>query len=213
MRIAVITCDAYTDVVGPFAALFDKFWPGCPYPVEFHSESFTGETWCSVVARTAREANGEALLLMQDDFWLTAEPQDHLILRALGLLTKMKAGCVRLYPCPGANDEIGDEYYGSVTRGTVGRTSLQASVWDPHYLREIAVNSMSTTGEAGDLENIGGSYADALPEPVLAFKRERRPWPMEYLCSAVSRGLWNPDAIKLCQQYGIELDRSMRGVA
>lgn len=213
MRVAVITCEAYSDAWKPFSALFDKFWPDCPYPLTIHSEAYQGEPWCSVVARCAKEAGTDPVLMMLEDFFLTAPVQQDLVAHGLNLLDALGAGCVRLYPSPGANDECGDPYFGTVTPGTVNRISCQAAIWNPSYLYDIAVHSMSTTSEAGDFENLGTPYSNTKPQPVLAFKAEVKPWPMNYLCSAISRGLWDPNAIKLCETNGIEIDRSRRPVA
>lgn len=212
MRIAVITCEKYSDCWDPFLALFRKFWPDCPYPVAFHKEQNAGDTWCSVVRRCAQEAGDDPILLMQEDFWLNKPVGQAVVAHALELLKSRAAGVVRLYPSPGGTEDIGDSYFAAVPRGTRYRISCHASVWRPGYLDEIARGAMWTTGEAGDFENLGSPYADALPQEVLAFKYELQPWPVDYIASAVGRGKWNPDAIRLCEEHGIPLDRSMRPV-
>lgn len=211
MRIAVITCEAYRDAWKPFIALFAKFWPDCPYDLHFESDPLR-ESWCHVVLRVARQSD-EPVLILQEDFFFSAPVEQSLIEHGLCLLTTENAGCVRLYPCPGGTEDIGDPYYAAIPRGATHRISCMAAIWNPAYLYEITRHAMWTTAEAGDFENLGTPYSHQRPEPVLAFKRELKPWPMDYLASAISRGLWNPDAIRLCDQYGIELDRSMRPVA
>lgn len=211
MRIAVITCDAYKDAIPPFKELFDKFWPDCPYSVSIYSEAFTGEAWCAVVKRCAEEAN-EPILMMQDDAWLTAPVEGHLVKRGLELLESQNAGCVRLYPSPGGTVDFADEHFALVPKGTVNRISCMPAIWTAHYLYEIARRSYWTTGEAGDFENLGTPASDDMTEPVLAFKRDATPWPMQIL-NAIARRMWNPDAIRLCQQYGIPVDRSKRLVS
>lgn len=210
MRIALITCEKYRDCWSPFIDLFRKFWPDCPYPVTFYSDNYT-ESWCSVVLRCANES-GEPVLILQEDFLLLATVRQDVVAHGLELLESRNAGMVRLYPSPGGTEDIGDTYFAGVPRGTRYRISCQASIWNPEYLAEITSRSMSTTSEAGDFENIGGPEGDSLPQEVLSFKRELTPWPLEYLASAIVRGQWNPDAIRLCETHGIPLDRTMRQV-
>lgn len=218
MRIAVITCYAFRDTWTPFRLLFQKFWPACPYPWEFysddHGERFGfGESWCSVVARCAKDAGNDAILLLLDDYFLTAPVQQHLVEHGLKQLGEMNAGCVRLYPMPGGVEWYGDPYFKLVPHGSPNRISCQAAIWNPHYLYKVAMGSTTTTSEAGDFENLGSPFAESLTEPVLAFDRQTHPWPMDYLCSAISRGKWEPAAIDLCKLHEITLDRSMREVA
>lgn len=211
MKIAVITCRAYSDAWQPFTQLFYKFWPDCPYELGIYHDR-PGETWCSVIARTALDSS-EELLILQEDFFLTAPTQQSLVEHGLKLLNETGAGCVRLYPCPGGIKEFGDPYFAIVPRGTRFRISCQAGIWNKDFLYRVACGSMSTTGEAGDFENLGSLFADELQPEVLAFKREITPWPVQYLASAITRGQWNPDAIRLCEEHGIPLDRSQRSVA
>lgn len=213
MRIAVITCDAYRDAWLPFIQLFNRFWPDCPYPAHFEGDRYSGETWCSVVRRVAESSPDEPILILQEDFFFTAPVEAPLIGYAHFLLDLKEAGCVRLYPCPGGTEDIGDPHFAEVGYKTPNRISCQAALWNPEYLYDIATHSMYTTATAGDFENLGTIYSNERPEPILAFKREQKPWPMEYLSSAISRGQWNPDAIRLCERYGIPLDRSRRPVA
>lgn len=212
MRIAVITCTAYKDAWQPFRALFAKFWPDCPYDLQFWPDRH-GETWCSVVMRCAEAWSDQPILMLMEDFYLTDPVEMSLVRHGLFQLANEKAGCVRLYPCPGGTEDYGDPFYAIVPRGSVGRISCQAAIWNPAFLYDVARGAMRTTGTAGDFENLGTPAADELDAPVLAFKRELTPWPMQYLASAISRGLWEPDAIRLCEKHGIPLDRSMREIA
>lgn len=147
-------------------------------------------------------------MVFQEDFFLNAPVNQPLIDHALKLMERDNVGAVRLYPCPGANEEIGDPYFGRVTRHTAYRTSCQATIWKPGYLHAIA----SRFNTPSEFELQGSAWASShLPAEVLAFKRDVQPWPIEYLCSAIGRGLWSQDAKKLCDTHGIEVDWSFRG--
>lgn len=220
-----MSCCAYRDTWSPFFALLRTFWRECPYPLWLLTDHVSpshipfpeninihtygdGVSWTAGLADGAWWTGSDPILLMQDDFYLTDRVRPELIERALEQLEIQKAGGVRLYPCPGATADYGDPHFGIVDRGTPYRTSCQATIWNPDYLRDIALHAKGTPA---DFEIKGSRYAsDHLPQEMLAFKREVAPWPLQYLCSAISRGRWNPDAKRLCEEFGIEADWSKR---
>lgn len=220
MRLVVASCHAYRDTWLPFKKLVDHFWPNHPsitllsdytsYPLDEHPFDwafYSKGSWCQILRNFIIESPKEIILLFQDDFFLSAPVNKFLIERGIDELRKRGAGCVRLYPCPGGISEYGDEHFAEIPRGTEYRISCQAALWDSSYLKEIARVGDTPT----DFELKGTPYSNDLLNPVLAFKRDVKPWPLEYLCSAVSRGEWNPDAKKLCESVGInDVDWTMR---
>jgi hypothetical protein len=167
-------------------------------------------TWSEILADYAAGLADEPCMLFQEDFLLTAPVRWALMEYALDLMETMPVGCIRLYPCPGGIEDNGDPYFAVVPRGTPYRISCQVAIWHPQFLYSVA--SRFKTPAQFELE--GSIFSDSLPDEVLAFKRDVRPWPLEYLCSAISRGKWNPDAKKLCDFYEIEgVDWTMRPFA
>lgn len=226
-HVVVISCWNYRDAWRPFFELFQKFWPECPYdrtlitdapegailaqfPIGWATSAYpTCTSWCEVLSAFAFNIDrGDRLpiLLFQEDFFLTAPVRQELVEHGLQQMAERDAACVRLYPCPGSDADYGDPYFGIVNRGTPYRTSCQAAFWRPRHLYEIA-KWFQTPSE---FETSGTTLSEDLPSDVLAFKRDMQPWPMEYLCSAISRGKWNPDAKRLCDTLGIEVDWSAR---
>lgn len=209
MRVAVASCVAYSDCWSPFLKLFRKFWPDCPYEVLFITDKDNpGQSWCSVVAEFAAYQK-QPILLTQEDLLLSAPVQSHLIEHALHQMKTQNAAMVRLYPCPGSNEDYGDSHFGRISKGTMYRVSCMASIWNPVILHEIA----SHFNTPAEFELEGSKLSDQFDEPFLAFKREVHPWPLENYCSAISRGKWEPDAVKFCEQNGISVDLSMREMA
>lgn len=227
MKVVMVSCWAYRDAWGAYMALFRRFWKDCPYTLIIATDECgtdydfryvvpdseiqaygKGKSWCEIVSQVAANVD-DNLLLMQEDFFLNQTVKQDLVVEALAHLVYRKAGMVRLYPCPGAEGDSINAHYGIVPRGTQYRTSCQASIWNPLYLYAIA-NGLESPA---DFEIEGTKRSESLPNEVLAFKREVEPWPMEYLCSAISRGKWNPDAKKLCDYYDIAVDWSLREFA
>lgn len=225
MRLAVVTCNAYLDAVSPFLSLLSKFWPDHP-PVwlvtdeippkaieqRCHGGVFvypgkSPSSWCVRLAAFANLCNAP-VMIAQEDFWLNAPVHTDLIDHALEQMHNRNAGVVRLYPCPGANEDYGDAQVGLVKPHTDYRASLQLSVWQPRYLHAIATQCQTPS----DFEIGGSRYASTyLKEDVLAWKRDATPYPVSYLVSAIGRGLYSQDAKRLCDREGIEMDVSRRG--
>jgi hypothetical protein len=151
----------------------------------------------------------EPILMFQEDFFLTETIRTWIIQRALLEFRRLNAGCVRLYPMPGADGEYGNSEFGCIPAGTPYRISCQAAIWDPQYLANIC----EVGGMAMHFEINGSNFSNTLPQPVLGWKRDVKPWPLEYICSAISAGRWDPNAKKLCDSLGIEADFSMRAFA
>lgn len=219
MRVAVISCDAYADTWLPFVELLNHFWPTHP-PVTLITDKleavppsgyesvfvYDSPSWCAILRAYAFQCD-EPVCLFLDDFFLTAPVQEPLIERGLEQMQATGAGCVRLYPCPGGEEEYGDPHFALVPRGTRYRISLQVGIWRPSYLVAVAAGF----DNPWDFEIQGSAVSDELPPPVLAFKRAVQPWPVEYLVSAIGRSLWSPAAKTLCDSLHIEADWTMRG--
>jgi hypothetical protein len=226
MRIAVISCAAYSDAWHPFFELLKLFWPNHP-PTTLITDEVLGlqesggadsvfieqgkgqSSWGPRLGVFASQCANDPIVLFQEDFLLNAPVLTHLVDYGLAQMIKKNAGCCRLYPCPGADFDYGDPYFGLVKPYTPYRISCQVAIWRPDYLEDIARGSLGPS----DFEIFGTQYASTrLTDPVLAWKRETEPWPMRYLCSAIGRGLWSQDAKRLCEKYGIEVDWSRRGI-
>lgn len=204
----MVTCDAYNDTWEPFRILFEKFWPGQRYDII--SDSGGKKTWCESIIEYCGTVK-EPFLLLFDDFFLSGPVNVALIQRGFDIARRDNVGAVRLYPCPGANEDVyGSIYYGRVTRYSEYRNSTMPTVWNPGYLSQIA----SRFQTPWEFEIKGSPWASQhLPAEVWAFKREISPWPIEIIATAITRGRWNKSALEFLASHGIEVDRSMREIA
>lgn len=215
MRVVVTSCYNYRDTWNPFLELFRKFYGGELYlltdqtdyrnwPKGVHVAIIPGN-WGSMLAEFARTSK-EPLVMFLDDFFLNSPVQHHLIDEGLNQMKQEGAGCVRLYPCPGSDEDYGHPLYGKVAKGQSYRISTMPAIWNPGYLAKIA--ELAPT--AWDFEIDGSVRSNDLPEPVLAFKRDVQPWPLEFLCTGITRGKWNKDALELFKKHDIQVDMSLR---
>lgn len=193
----------------PFAELLKKFWPDCPYPVEWWTDEGTpGASWCEVLLKHSQNSD-DRVLLMLEDFLLTEPVHQELIAEALLLAHHENADLVRLFPMPGADGESINDRFGVITKQAEYRISAQTAIWKENYLRQIA----SQFNDAWEFETEGTKFSRTIPGHLLSFRRGSGPWPISHLCSGISRGKWNPDALKLFEQHGIDVDLSLREVA
>lgn len=220
MKLVMITCAAYSDAWSPFFGLLEKFWPDHP-PVTLLTDAIPSDydppkgvtvfktgrigdrrSWCERLAEFAR-TQVEPFLLMQEDFFLTANVKAELIAAARAQLGPLIGG-VRVYPCPGGGLPLSSDVRVGVA-GQSYRISCQATIWDPVFL----VDLLETIGKgtAADFELKGSRLCR---RAILAWMRECKPWPIEYLCTAIQRGEWMADARGFCEGHDIVVDWTRR---
>lgn len=236
MRVAMMSCWDYRDAWRPFLELLKHFWPGlnritlvidkAPESQEldrlledfqnldvYQAPHEMSENWCQVATAYANQLISEdvdGVLMLQEDFFLNSLVNEQEVLRAYLLLQKYRADAIRLYPCPGADEplEEGERVFGKVAVKADYLVSCQASIWKPSFLKTIT-SEFKTPWE---FEINGTQMARAMGAKVLSvFREAERPWPIEYVCTAIVRGKWLPAAKNLCDSLSIKADFSKRG--
>lgn len=229
MKVVVFSCAAYSDAWGPFFTLFRKYWPDCPYPVWLVTDTmiskptagwldsrniftYKNPSWNEIMVQFTAAYPDEPIMMFQEDYFLTSQVSNFQVGRAEWFLNMRRASCVRLYPCPGGDIEIGDPCYALIATEAPYRVSTQVAIWRPGVLNAIA----SATKTPWEFEINGTKLLrSAEPSPELthgfyAWKREVHPWPIEYICTAIVRGVWQYNAVEYCRAQGIEIDTSRR---
>lgn len=221
MDIVVASCVKYSDAWGPFVALFRRFWPSCPYRLILLTDGLdrqwngdrvinlgADQWWSKNLEIGLSGLHSDHVLLMQEDFFLSGPVDEAFIHARMHLLQQDPAiVCFRLMPCPGSDISL-DNDFGAIAQDAPYRVSCQAAIWRREFLCWL----LSQTRDCADFELNGTKLTRDLPETFLSVCRDRIPWPLPYLVSAISRGVWNPDAIALCQKFKIPIDLSKRPV-
>lgn len=215
MRIVVVSCDRYSDLWEPWWKLFKKFWPDCPWPVtlvtdyaekvnRFRRYKFSdvrtmrpgpasADEWGSILREALSEMTDEKILLVQEDFLLSGRVDNEVVRCAI---ERNDANCIRLMPCPGP-DFAYSRFFGRIADDAPYRVSCQAAVWDRLHLIGLLKDVTSPADfELKPGRDTGGYY--------LSVYRENY-WPFPYINSAISRGEWDPNALKLCSENGIKV--------
>jgi hypothetical protein len=222
MEIVVPTTVKYSDAWIPFIACFNKFWQDNPYPINFITD-FEDENaiedrmitigkdmgWCANFNEGLKRIDSEFILMLQEDFWLNA-PVDHAyVCKALKMmLDDDSIGCFRLYPCPGPDIELGPDF-GRIDTNAKYRVSCQSAIWKKSHLQDI----LSRFNTPREFEIDGTNYVNNNCNnfKYYAVKRtDPNTWPIQYYCSAIARGQWNPDAVNFVKSLNIPIDTSRR---
>lgn len=221
MEIVIPSTTKYSDAWGPFVALFRKFWQDCQYPLTLITDTKTdpwdGDNaivigqdlgWCANFRKGLEQVDSEFILMLQEDFMLNA-PVDHAYVnKALKMmLDDDSIGCFRLYPCPGPDITLGADY-GQIDSNAKYRVSCQSAIWRKSHIMDI----LARFNTPREFEIDGTNYVNnnCNNYKYLSVKREPNQWPIQYYCSAITRGSWNPDAVAFVKSFGIPIDTSRR---
>jgi len=230
--VLVVSCWKYRDAWPATAESLRRYWPDCPWrrilvtdctdphaPVlaPFRDRFTLGADlgWCANLQAAIHSGVYEPpYLLLQEDFFLTREVDTDVLAEAAKLVEHDPTiGCFRLTPCPGPLDETergrvgcvgGGVPYGEVHLGEPYRVSCQAAFWSTRFiLRALAVGT--SRGGAAEQFELGGPETCRLePCRVLSVLRSASRLPIEYLCTAVVRGRWSRDAVRLIREWGLD---------
>lgn len=219
VAVLVVSCDRYADVWPAFFALFSKHWPDCPYPVFLGTNERTYDhasvrtlqvgpdmDWSSNVREMLRQLDAEHVILLLEDFFLTADVDDARVRRLVDMARTRSIGCLRLvtYPPPFAVpgepvDDLPDVR--RVVRGHPYRVTSQAAIWRSDVLDRYLFPGAT----AWDFELLGSvrslDFDDEFWEvttSVLGYEH------------GVEKGCWNPRGVRVLTAAGIPVDRSVR---
>ena len=230
VAVLVSSCDRFFDAWKPFAAFWRKHWPGdrLPWPVflivnrlQVKSEWLTPLTvgsdsgWSDNLRLVLGRLDADYLLYLQEDYFLISVPE---VDRLSEMVARMEAEavdllCLRAMP-PGYGAEEwpavpeSDGGLSEVPAGSPWRGRLQAALW-----RRTALLEALRAGEsAWDFEAQAAERLKPLRAwTVTAGTETARVFP--YLSSAIVRGLWTPEARRLCAEAGVRIEPECRSTS
>jgi hypothetical protein len=217
----VVSCDRYRDLWVPFFTLLFRYWPDCPFPIFLGANDETypdrrviplcvGEDvdWSTNLRRMLGQIPVQGILLLQEDFLIDRPVDTQRIRRLIGYAAGKNAACLRLMPIPGPDRPCEDNPdLGEIRKGADYRVSLQAAWWRKESLADVLAPGESPW----QFECAGSRRSDAITAPFLSL-REGIEYPLDYYTTAVLRGYWEPDAVKLCRREHIPVDLKVRRI-
>jgi hypothetical protein len=215
--VLVPSCDAYADLWTPFATLFFRHWPDCPFPVALGSNDLPfshprvrtihaghGTNWANRVRQQLESLDTPYVLVMLEDFLLRAAVDTSLVLRCLESLVALDGDMLRLVPRPGPDDPVpGHPHIGRIAPGAPYRVSTQGAFWR----REALLALMRPDESIWDFELSGSRRSDERPgfyavwRPVLPYRHH-----------VVERGKWFPWDARRFRRMDVGCDFERRGI-
>ncbi len=213
----VASYDGSSDIWPGFFALMSRFWPDLPYPLHLISNHLpfsdrrvtvlrVGDdlSWSQTVARGLERVSSRYVLLILDDFFLTAPVDTARVLRLHAAMVAKGAAYLRLVPNPAADTPCADmPEIGAIGKGAPYRTSLQMAFWD----RSALLGLLRSEESAWDFEIKGSRRSDAMTEPFLGMRDGFAAIPYRHV---LRRGKLLPDAIHFFMPLGVHFDTSKR---
>jgi hypothetical protein len=220
VALVVSSCDAFFDAWRPFQAFLEMFWHDCPLDIFLLTNELDIRStrlrsirvgkdrgWSSNLGFALQQLTHPYLLYFQEDYFLTA-PVDRVQLtrdfeEAIGM--DADSLCFRARSKADPSFQPLNERYGIVPLDSPGRTRCQVTLW-----KRSALLSILSEGEtAWNFEARGSARTQEMQ--ILSYQR-RENAPIQYLMSAISRGLWMPQAIALCRAHEVAIDPFFRPI-
>ncbi|HJX26178.1 MAG TPA: hypothetical protein VJ252_08480 [Chthoniobacterales bacterium] len=218
VAVVVSSCDAFFDAWQPFAAFLRKFWADCPFEIflivnhlrvrsDLLKSIAVGEDqgWSSNMQTALKQIAHPYVLYLQEDYFFVSPVQGAQLAEDFSLVMDADADslCFRARSEPDEGFRSINDRFGEVPLRSDGRTRCQVTLW-----KRSALESILRDGEtAWNFEARGSARTQQMR--ILSYAH-RENTPIPYLMSAISRGLWMPDAIKLCREHQVNIDWNFR---
>ena len=213
--VLVCSCDKYADILPPFAALWQKFWPDCPFETVLvtetdpHITGFNrvvacgrGGTWCSRLVQALDAIDTPYVLMLCDDYFLADKVNMPRLLSRLSQMQEFSAANLRLIPNPkptaanakafGHNMDLFQ--YKPLMAYSV---ATQTGFWKREFLRSLADGRASIW----EFERYGSFDNRTASEILLVTKTKEFPF-----VDAVHKGHWERFGLNVCRANNIDLN-------
>lgn len=218
VAIVVSSCDAFFDAWRPFTFFFRKHWNDCPFRIflivnhlRVRSDLIRpiavgpDRNWASNMEVALNQIQEPYVLYFQEDYFLQRPVLREQLAADFAYAFERNVASFCFYSRSQVEPDFAplNERFGIVPRDSDGRTRLQVTLW-----KKDALQAALRPGEsAWNMEARGSDRTrDLLALSYL--RRENAPIP--YLMSAISRGLWTPEALALCRNNRVRIHPHFR---
>jgi len=209
--IVVPSCDSYEDAWSPFFTFFFRYWPDCPFPIYLITETKRypdkrvrmlnlgkDNGWANNMFIALDTIPEKYFIYFLEDVYITKKVDTARIIRLFDLLKKDNVSCLRLFPAPGPDKAYGnDKEIGIIANDAPYRVSTMPSIWDKEAFKRLLKHGEN----AWQMELDGTKRAAQMDELFLSV------WPgddaMPLFATAIKKGRWQYDALRLCKSEGI----------
>ncbi len=218
IAVVVSSCDAFFDAWRPFVFFFRKYWRDCPFQVflivnQLRARSKLLETisvgpdqgWATNMQITLERIAQPYILYMQEDYFLNGPVKREQLAEDISYAFERDVASFCFLGRSTLESDFTplNDRFGIVPVDSDGRTRLQVTLWK----KEVLQSALRPGESAWNME----ARASERTRHLLALSYMRRDnIPIPYLMSAISRSLWTPEAVTLCQREGIRIQPSFR---
>lgn len=218
VAIIVSSCDAFFDAWRPFVFFFRKHWSDCPFPIflivnrlrvrsNFLQAIAVGpdQGWASNMQVALAQVAQPYILYLQEDYFLNEPVKRGQLASDFAYAFERDAASFCFY----GRSELEHDFvplndrFGIVPRDSDGRTRLQVTLWKKDVLQ-------STLRPGETAWNMEARASERTRDLLTLSYMGRENVPIPYLMSAISRRLWTPEAISLCQNEHVRIHPRFR---
>ncbi|MEY2537730.1 MAG: hypothetical protein QOG67_1470 [Verrucomicrobiota bacterium] len=213
VAVIVSSCDAFFDAWRPFVFFFKKYWSDCPFPVFLIVNRLRVRStllqpipvgpdrdWASNMQIALKSISQPYVLYFQEDYFLNGAVHNQQLADDFAYAFEHDAASFCFYARSQLerNFQPLNDRFGIVPRDSDGRTRLQVTLWK----KEVLAATLRPGESAWNME---ARASERTRDLLVLSYMQRHDVPIPYLMSAISRGLWTPEAISLGQQEGLEI--------
>lgn len=218
--VLVNSCDRYSDLWDPFARLWQRYWPDCPFEVVLLTESpveLKGAaqavfsrvlpcgkmSWAKRLSSVRVEITTPYVLMLCEDYLLESRVDTGKMLAYLKMMKVFNAANLRLIPNPPGGSKYKDTELLEYRKNTAYSIATQAGFWEKEFLFDLAAKVESIW----EFERYGSFALEGETRPLLHTRAKEFPF-----VDAVHKGYWEKFGKALVEREGIEFDFSHRGL-
>ena len=216
--VIVSSCDAYEDAWAPFFTLFFRYWPDCPFPVYLVSDTKIYndyrvttlnvgycEFWSDRTKRALEMISQKYLINFHEDFLIRERVDNQKILNLLDYVRNHDTTCLRLNPVAKPDLPYDNKLnLGEISPKAVYRVSLHSSIWNRQSLLGLLVR-----GETAQEMEMNGTIRSRKMDKLFLSVQDPA---INYFETAIIRGKWTYDGVRLCKKNGIKIDLTKRPI-
>lgn len=226
LTVLVSSCDDFSDCWEPYCHGLKKYWHDCPYDVFIitNYKDFTdgcakslkvGEDkgWGHNTIKALRQINTPYVLYTHEDFWIKRAVDTKIIEDYIAIMEQDKADYIRLFPCPPPDTDFPDDWrVGIIDQNSSYRSSLQVALWRKSVFENLIVPDENPW----QFEIYGTIRSRKYDKRFLCVKKfvgeKSQPfhYGVDYVCTAINKGLWSKAAKSYAREEGIRIDFSNR---
>jgi hypothetical protein len=223
VAVLVMSCDAYADIWPAFYGFFFKYWNDCPFTIYNAANHLNFShprvvnlhaghdlDWSSVRKSVLKQIKEKYVILFLEDYFILQPVDMETLNKSIECMKKYDALFLKLACFPSSYNSLWeydiikeDPFIGKIKSGEKYRIHTQIGIWN----KEMLFNLLKEGESIWDFEIAGSKRSDEIANPCLCLvedpKKDYVHGPITYLCTAIVKGHWILDAIKLCKKEGI----------